>query len=120
MYSEEFEVGGKVKRLRYDFNAIADVEEAAGMGIGKIFSEDIIGLHIIRLLVWAGLKHEDRGLTTQRAGLIIRDMINEGHSVESIMELVMRTLDKSGLFPHEEQENENPTQPEKSGQSPKQ
>ena len=56
MYSQEFELGGKTKKLRYDFNAIADVEESAGMGIAKIFSADMVGLHTIRLLIWAGLK----------------------------------------------------------------
>lgn len=116
MYSKEFEVGGKTKRLKYDFNAIADVEELSGMGMSKLFSEDMVGFHTIRLLIWAGLKHEERGITTQRAGMIIKDMITDGYELESIMELIMDALMKSGVIPKEVVENnENPTIPEKSG-----
>ena len=123
MYSQEFEVGGKLRRLKYDFNAIADVEEVSGMGLMKIFSEEMIGFNTIRLLMWAGLKHEDRGITTQRAGMIIKDMIGEGHDFDSIMNLIISALNKSGLFPVDigEEKEENPTLPEKSGkQSAKQ
>ena len=116
MYSKEFEVKGRTHRLRYDFNALADIEEASGMGIAKIFSADMIGLNTIRLLVWAGLKHEDHGITTQRAGLVIKDMMAEGHTFDTIMTLVLAALDKSGIFPEGAVKNENPTQPEKSGQ----
>jgi hypothetical protein len=31
MFYKEFEVNGKMKRLKYDFNAIADIEELSGM-----------------------------------------------------------------------------------------
>jgi hypothetical protein len=122
MYSQEFEVGGKTRRLKYDFNAIADVEEASGMGVAKLFSEDMIGLHTLRLLVWAGLKHEERGITIQRAGMIIKDMMAEGHDLEAIMMLIMGALTKSGIFPADvsEQKDENPTKAEKSAPLPKQ
>ena len=120
MYSKEFEVNGKTHRLKYDFNAIADIEEKSGQGMSKIFSTDMMGLHTIRLLVWAGLKHEDPGITTQRAGMIIRDLMNEGSDLEVVMELIADALSKSGVFPKDTfSETENPTQPEKSGQSPK-
>ena len=116
MYSQEFEVGGKSKRLKYDFNAIADIEELSGMGMAKMFSEEMIGFNTIRLLIWAGLKHEDRGITTQRAGMIIKDMMEESYTLESIMTLIMESLVKSGIFPKDPVEKEeNPTLPEKSG-----
>ena len=120
MYSSEFEVNGKTKRLKYDFNAIADVEEKSGMGMAKLFSEDMVGFNTIRLLVWAGLRHEERGITTDRAGMIIKDMMESGYTLETIMELIMEALTKSGVIPKDAVEkDENPTIPEKSG-SPKQ
>ena len=119
MYSKEFEVNGKTKRLKYDFNAIADVEEKSGMGMAKLFSEDMVGFNTIRLLVWAGLRHEERGITTDRAGMIIKDMMESGYTLETIMELIMEALMKSGVIPKDVVEkDENPTIPEKSG-SPK-
>ena len=116
MYSKEFEVNGKTKRLKYDFNAIADVEEKSGMGMAKLFSEDMVGFNTIRLLVWAGLRHEERGITTDRAGMIIKDMMESGYTLETIMELIMEALTKSGVIPKDAVEkDENPTIPEKSG-----
>lgn len=117
MYSKEFEVNGKTKRLKYDFNAIADVEELSGVGMAKLFSDEMVGFNTIRLLIWAGLKHEERGITTQRAGMIIKDMMESGYELDTIMELIMEALTKSGIFPKDtvEQSDENPTKPERSG-----
>jgi hypothetical protein len=123
MYSQEFELDGKMKRLKYDFNALADAEEVSGMGLFNMLSQDKIGFNTIRLLMWAGLKHEDRGITTERAGMIIKAMMGEGHDLDSIMNLILSALNKSGLFPVDigEETDENPTLPEKSGkQSAKQ
>ena len=123
MYSKEFVLGNKTRRLKYDFNAIADIEEKSGQGMAKLFSVDMMGLHTIRLLVWAGLKHEDPGITIQRAGMVIRDLMDEGRDLEFIMELIVDALSKSGVFPKDtfgdDKKTENPTLPEKSGQSPK-
>ena len=112
MYSVDLEVSGKTKRIKYDFNSIADIEEKAGAGIAKLFAEDMIGFHTIRLLLWAGLRHEDPGITVQRAGQLIKDMQEEGQSLEDIVGLMMEALTKSGIFG---QAGENPTKPEKSG-----
>ena len=62
------ELDDKPRRLRYQYNDIADVEEKAGLGIAAIFNEDRIGFHSIRLLIWGGLKWADHGLTIHRAG----------------------------------------------------
>ncbi len=107
MRSVEIEIDGKIKRLRYDFNALADIEERAGVGIGSLFSPDRIGFSTIRLLIWGGLKHEDRGLTLERAGMLVKQMIDEGHDFESVAGLVNEALKFSGLFP----DDENPTSP---------
>ena len=129
MFYKEFEVKGKMKRLRYDFNAIADIEEISGMGIPKMFSVGMLGLNTLRLLMWGGLKHEDHGITIQRAGMIVGDMIEEGHDFDSVFMIAIEAMTKCGVFPEgtfdgvvamiEEGQDENPTLPEKSGQSPK-
>ncbi len=109
MRSVEIEIGGKVKRLRYDFNALADIEEKAGVGIGSLFNSERIGFSTIRLLIWGGLKHEDRGLTLERAGMLVKQMIDEGYDFESVAGLVNEALKVSGLFP----DDTNPTSPPK-------
>ncbi len=94
----EITVGDKVKKLRYDFNAIADLEQQVGSGIVKLFSEEMIGFHTIRLLFWAGLRWEDQGLTMQRAGMIIKQLLEEGYTFEQLSGFVSEALKLSGLF----------------------
>ena len=117
MRTVDLEVGGETKRLRFDFNALADIEEKAGVGAAVLFSEQRMGFNAIRLLVWGGLRHQDPGLTTQRAGMIIRDYIDEGGTFEGLVVKIMDAISLSGLFPKETKETkeENPTGPEKSG-----
>jgi hypothetical protein len=94
----EFEVDGKVKKLRFDFNAIADLEQQAGAGVGSLFSEERVGYHTIRLLFWAGLRWEDQGLTMQRTGMILKQLLEEGHSLEDLSTMITKALQVSGLF----------------------
>lgn len=120
MYSKEFEAGGKSYKLKYDFNAVADIEEKAGYGIGKLISEDMIGFHFIRLFMWGGLRHQDHGITPQRAGMIVKQMLEEGYELEDVSGLVNDGLVAGGIVKVEkEDDSENPTKPEKSGSATK-
>ncbi len=94
----EFEVDGKVKKLRYNFNAIADLEQQVGSGVTKLFSEEMVGFNTIRLLFWAGLRWEDPGLTMQRAGMIIEQLLSEGHSFEELSGWITDAFQLSGLI----------------------
>ena len=94
MYYIDIEIGGRVRKLKYDYNAIADLEERAGMGIGRLFDEDNIGLHTIRLIIWAGLRHEERGLTTDRVGKMIQEYIEGGGDLEDLVGKAVEALEK--------------------------
>ena len=98
MRATDIEIGGKNKRLRYDFNAVADIEEKSGKGLGSLFSEQNIGLYSIRLLLWGGLKWEDPGLTIQRTGQLIQQFIEDGNTLENLMPYIEEAINKSGLF----------------------
>lgn len=113
-----FEVKNNTKRLRYDFNALADIEQMAGVGAEELFSQKRAGFHLIRLLLWGGLRADDPGITVQRAGLIVSDMLKEGYTLEDIGALIQDGLIKSGLLDkadEEAEESENP--PEGKSQS---
>ena len=86
------ELGGKTRTLRYDYNAIADVEEKAGLGAETLFTEERAGFHVLRLLVWAGLRWADRGITPARAGDLIQKHLTEGGSLEELMGKVTEAL----------------------------
>jgi hypothetical protein len=102
----EIDLDGKSRKLRYDFNALADIEERAGLGIGAIFSEQRVGFHSIRLLVWGGLKWQDRGLTLERAGKMVGDYLQNGGTFEGLMDKVRQALQKSGMADFKEVEEE--------------
>jgi hypothetical protein len=98
MTGVEIEIGGKSRRLRYDFNAIADIEQKAGLGIGALFDENRAGLNSLRLLIWGGLKWQERGLTVEQAGQIVGDYLSGGGTLEGLIAKVQRALQLSGVI----------------------
>lgn len=62
------EIGGEDRTLKFDFNALAMLEERLNMPISKIFSEEYMGIRAIREALYVGLVHADRRLTPQRVG----------------------------------------------------
>lgn len=108
MTGVEIELGGKSRRLRYDFNAIADIEQKAGLGIGALFDENRAGLNSLRLLIWGGLKWQERGLTVEQAGQLVGDYLKDGGSLEELMGKVTDALRQSGVIGLQEVEEGNP------------
>lgn len=94
----EIVINDQVKLMKFDYNAIADLEEHYGLGISEIVSKKRIGFATIRALYWAGLKWKDKGITIQRAGNYINELIKEGQTFEQLMEPVKEALERSGLF----------------------
>lgn len=94
----EIVINGNVKIMKFDYNAVADLEEYYGLGIAEIVSKKRIGFSTIRALYWAGLKWKDKGITIQRAGNYINELVKEGQTFEELMEPVKEALERSGLF----------------------
>src|SRR5699024_1874841 len=92
--------GDKEKTLRFDINAMAELEESFGKGIVSILNEEQVGFRMIREFYHKGLKHgRDRGLTLDRAGKMLQEkMDDENLSFEDLMTPVFEAIDKSGLF----------------------
>lgn len=96
--SVEVTFGDQTKQLRYDFNAIADLEERFGKGVGAIFTEEQLGFRSLRLLYWAGLKWRDPGLTEQRVGNMLAQKMEQGDSLQDLFQPVVQALKLSGLI----------------------
>lgn len=93
------EFGGEEKLLRFDFNAIADMEEHFGKGLASIFREENIGFRTVRGLYWAGLRWKERGLTVERTGHLLQEkMEQEGVTIQDLLEPVMEAINKSGFL----------------------
>jgi hypothetical protein len=79
-------------------NALAELEMALG---GQSFSEVLsgeMGLATIRALVWAGLRHEDRSLTLERAGMILQKAIDGGTPLADLLAKVSEAVTSCGIF----------------------
>lgn len=107
------ELGGKGRQLRFDFNAVSDLEDYFGKGIGAILSEEQVGFQVIRAMYWAGLKWNNRGLTLPKVGDWLQEKMEEGMEPEELFEPVVKALQYAGLLgstediEEEEQEEKN-------------
>lgn len=76
----------KNRSLRYDMNAMSDFEQMTGMGLATLMSTRAV-FAATRALLWAGLKHQDRGLTVDRVGSLMQDYVyDKGGSIDELLE----------------------------------
>ncbi len=94
----EVELGGSIRRLRFDFNAIIDLEEYFGKGIGAIMSEEQVGFRVMRALYWAGLKSYNRRVNIEQVGIWLQEEIENGKALDELFEPVTKALQASGLL----------------------
>ena len=87
----------KERKLRFDINALADWEEVTGKSLARITS-GAIGLSLMRSLLWAGLKHEDRSLTIDRVGVLLQQQIETGADLGTVAGSIQKALERSGLL----------------------
>lgn len=66
----DVEVGGEQRRLRFDLNALAEIEDRLQLdGITEVFGRLEKGsIKTLRVLLWAGLLHEAPDLTEREVG----------------------------------------------------
>lgn len=94
------------RHLRFDINALADAEEALGVGLGQAL-QSRAGIRELRALLWAGLRWEDKKLTLERTGEILQEYVESGGDLTAVAEALTKALAASGLI-HEG----NPPRPE--------
>jgi len=82
----------KQRRLRYDLNALAVIQERFGVaalsadGLGERFDETgTVDFAFLRTVIWAGLLHEDAELTEQAVGGML-DLGNMASAVQAFFE----------------------------------
>lgn len=88
-------IGGKQYVLKYDFNAVADIEEKGQIGIAEMLSEKRIGFNAIRLMFWGGMKWLNSGFTITKAGEMVSQFIQEGGDLQDFTQRMMMTINKS-------------------------
>lgn len=82
--------GGRERTLRFDVNALADFEQETGMGFAQLMKQRAIFANA-RAMLWAGLKHEDRGISIEYVGDLIGDYLTDDdiedgdHTIDTLL-----------------------------------
>ena len=93
------ELNNQEMELKYDYNSICAMEEKMGKGINAIMQEDSAGLNMIRVLLWAGLRHAYPTLKIDTVGTWIFEEIKKGsNKLEIISKKCMEALVQSGIL----------------------
>jgi len=93
-------IGGKERRLKYDINAAAEMEELLGSRslLFILGNPASAGFSVMRTLLWGGLKHAEKGLTLQRVGLMMQEYLEAGGSLEKLNEAIGQAVRRSGIL----------------------
>ncbi|MDS1030966.1 hypothetical protein RDV78_11040 [Bacillota bacterium LX-D] len=60
----------RLRNLRYGMNALVKIEEMVGRPISKLDLENI-SIKDLRTIIYAGLFHEDKNLSSEKVGELI-------------------------------------------------
>ena len=90
---------GKLERkLKYTTNTICDLESSEKVSILKLLEEQA-GMNTLRLLLWAGLRHDNKGLTKEMVGDWIQEYTEEHEDGLGILfETTVNELVNSGAL----------------------
>jgi hypothetical protein len=92
------DIGGKERKLKFDYNSICDLEERASIGIMELMGERA-GFNTLRLLLWAGLKSSNSGIALRDVGEWIQESLDGGvQTIESLFDIVGKEFVNSGLL----------------------
>lgn len=84
------------RHLRYDANAIADLEGILGMPLSRILRMDTNTIYVLRAWMWAGLRHEDQNLSLIKVGELIDGWREKGEEIPVLNEKIAQAVTLSG------------------------
>lgn len=113
----------KTRQLFFDLAAIRDLEAAMnGQPLGQIVQHlSNLGINATVLALWAGLKHEDRGVSPNLVTKRLETYLKNGGKLRVLCDAISDALEESGLFrPAEEEDDaaEDTEKNDKAGQTP--
>lgn len=94
---------GVERHLRYDLNAMAELEDKYGSVDAAFEKLDQNSIKTLRFFLWAGLVHEDESLTEKQVGSLI-DMSHLQEMTNALTQAFEGDMPESNK---EEQENPN-------------
>ncbi len=94
---------GRKRNLRFDVNALADFEQETGMGFAQLMRQRAV-FASARAMLWAGLKHEDRGLSIEGVGDLLSDYLKDPdvakgeHTIDTILMVAIEAAVEHGAL----------------------
>jgi hypothetical protein len=94
---------GRNRSLRFDVNALADFEQETGMGFAQLMKQKAI-FASARAMLWAGLKHEDRGISIDYVGDLLGEYITDEdvppgeHTIDTILMVAFEAAIEQGAL----------------------
>ena len=88
----------ETRELRYNYNAIADLEDKMGKGLGQILAQQNIGFSTIRALLWAGLKWNQHNLAFATVGQMLQKYLENDGSLEDVTTTILEALQDSKII----------------------
>lgn len=86
--------------LKYDINALSELENACGASIVNLLSneENMQKISTMRYLWWAGLLHEEPKLTLKEVGDRLQYSLNNGVQLVESCEYLLKAIDSCGIL----------------------
>ncbi|MDR3591583.1 MAG: hypothetical protein P4N41_18155 [Negativicutes bacterium] len=93
-------LGGKERFLRYDINSAAEMEELmGGRSLLYIMANPTVGgIAPMRIMLWGGMKHAEKGLTLQRVGILMQEYMENGGELNDLAEKIGEAVRKSKIL----------------------
>jgi hypothetical protein len=93
-------LNGEDHVLKFDFNAIAELEEYYDKGIHAIVSEESAGFNTIRNIFWAGMLWKNPNIKVHHVGIMLeKDLeVNDEFDFDKLMEKAIDALFSSKAF----------------------
>lgn len=94
---------GRIRNLKFDVNALADFEQEVGMGFAQLMRMRAI-FGSARAMLWAGLKHEDRGLRIEDVGELMTEYLSDQavpkgeHNIDALLMVAIDAAVKQGAL----------------------
>jgi hypothetical protein len=95
----DFDGFDRPRKLRVDVNSVSDFEDAAGVSIFElVFNVDRLRIGVIRTLLWATMKADDKKLTRERVGALMNEFIVGGGDLQALANALVEAINKSRLI----------------------
>jgi hypothetical protein len=93
-------LNGEIEVLKYDFNAISELEMYYDKGIHGIVNEEVMGFNTVRNFLWAGMLWKNPNIKTYHVGKMLEREVeeNDDFDFEQTLETAVEALYSSKAF----------------------